>query len=188
MNDPMTDYGDLLHRLGQGDAAARAELIERSQERLRLRVSQMLSRFPGVKRSETTSDVLQDVLLGLSDTLTRITPRDARHFLGLAGQQIRWRLLDLSRRTPEPGGRTLDPSRDAQETTHDPGRLAQWAEMHDYIQRLPEADRELFDLIFYQGTPQPVAAEILKIPCRTLKRRWQKARLAFMAQFGDEPF
>ena len=188
MTDYSQEYGDLLKRLAQGDDRARAELIERSQDRLRVRVSQMLARFPAVRRSENTSDVLQEVLLNLSSTLARVTPRDSRHFLGLAGQHIRWKLLDLSRRPPELAGRTLDPVQDPEETTYDPSRLAQWAEVHDYIQQLPEEERELFDLIFYQGTPQPIVAEILHIAYRTLKRRWQKARLAFMARFGSQPF
>jgi RNA polymerase sigma factor (sigma-70 family) len=188
MTDSACAYTDLLQRLAEGDEAARDELIERAQDRLRLRVSQMLSRFPLLRRCEGTSDVLQDVLFNLSGVLKRIHPHDGRHFLGLAGQQIRWKLLDLARRSPEPGVRTLDPSQDLLQTTHDPNRLAQWAEIHNYIQHLPEADRELFDLIFYQGTPQPLVAEILRISSRTLKRRWQKVRLAFMARFGSEPF
>ena len=188
MSDDAQEYDDLLARLAQGDDTARDELIERAQDRLRVRVSQMLCRFPMVRRTEHTSDVLQEVLFNLSGTLKRISPRDGRHFLGLAGQHIRWKLLDLARRPPDPTSYTLDPVQDPQEMTYDPGRLAQWGEVHDYVQQLPEEDRELFDLIFYQGTPQPVVADMLQIPCRTLKRRWQKVRLAFMARFGSQPF
>src|SRR5207253_1757154 len=99
---PMTDlsqmYGDLLKRLAAGDDAARDELIERSQDRLRTRVSQMLARFPAVRRTESTSDVLQEVLLNLAGALKQVPPRNVRHFLGIAGQQIRWKLIDMARR------------------------------------------------------------------------------------------
>jgi RNA polymerase sigma-70 factor (ECF subfamily) len=187
MNDSSEDYGDLLRRVGQGDAAARAELIERCQERLRIRVSQMLSRFPRVRRTEGTSDVLQEVLLDLSQSLLQIAPRDMRHFLGLAGQRIRWKLLDLARRPREIAAACAGPA-EAEQTTYDPPKLAQWAEIHEYVQRLPDEERELFDLIFYQGVPQPLVAEMLHMPYRTLKRRWQEARLRFMERFGGEPF
>jgi RNA polymerase sigma factor (sigma-70 family) len=188
MDDSSVAYEELLQRLEQGDATARAALIERSQERLRLRVSQMLGRFPGVRRVHATSDVLQEVLLDLSGTLSRITPRNVRHFLGLAGQRIRWKLLDLARRPVEAYQRGDGELAEAIETTHDPARLAEWAEIHSYIQGLPEAERELFDLIFYQGVPQPVVARMLGIGYRTLKHRWQDARLRFMARFDGTVF
>lgn len=189
MNESSEDYADLLRRLDLGDRDAHAELIERCQDRLRLRVSQMLAQFPGVRRLEATSDVLQEVLIELSDALMRLTPRDTRHFLGLAGQQIRWKLLDLARRASA-ANRSINELRsdDAGATTSDPARLAQWTEIHAYIQALPADDRELFDLIFYQGIPQPAVADIVGVPYRTLKRRWQDARLRFMARFPDGPF
>ncbi len=188
MDDSSEVYQDLLERLEHGDPTACAALIERAQERLRLRVSQMLARFPGVRRVHATSDVLQEVLLDLSGTLSQITPRDARHFLGLAGQRIRWKLLDLARRPPPPYQPTNGFLADAIETTHDPARLAEWAEIHAYIQELPESERELFDLIFYQGVPQPLVARMLGIGYRTLKLRWQQVRLRFMERFKGTVF
>ena len=188
MTDTNAEYEELLHRLGQGDLTARAALIERAQERLRLRVSQMLAGFPAVRCSHATSDVLQEVLLDLYGTLTRLTPHSVRHFHGLAGQRIRWKLLDLARQ-PRPAYQPTDALlADAAESTHDPAMLAQWAEIHAYIQDLPEEERELFDLIFYQGVPQPVVAQMLGIGYRTLKSRWQDARLRFMARFEGGPF
>jgi RNA polymerase sigma factor (sigma-70 family) len=186
MSSSSEQYGELLRRIAADDAAARAELIERCQDRLRLRVSQMLDRFPAVRRTEATSDVLQEVLIELADALARVKPRDARHFLGLAGQHIRWRLLGLARRAGQlPTSGTLS---EAGESTGDPARLAQWAEVHAYIQALPAEERELFDLIFYQGVPQPLVAEMLGVPYRTLKRRWQDARMRFVTRFQGGPF
>jgi RNA polymerase sigma-70 factor (ECF subfamily) len=43
---------------------------------------------------------------------------------------------------------------------------------------LPAEDREVFDLIYYQGLSQAEAAGLLDISERTLQRRWQSARLA----------
>jgi RNA polymerase sigma factor (sigma-70 family) len=188
MNDTSEAYAGLIERLGQGDLMARAELIERAQARLRLRVSQMLARFPAVHRFHATSDVLQEVLIDLTGTLTRLTPRNVRHFLGLAGQRIRWKLLDLARRPDQSYMATEELVDDDDDTTYDPVRLAQWEEVHRYIQELPEHERELFDLIFYQGVPQALVAQMLGISYRTLKYRWQEARLRFMERFDGGPF
>jgi RNA polymerase sigma-70 factor (ECF subfamily) len=189
MSSSCDGYGELLRRLSAGDLTARDKLIELAQERLRLRISQMLARFPTVHRYQATSDVLQEVLIDLSELLTRLTPRDVRHFLGLAGQHIRWKLLDLARRPTGAQCITDGGIFDAAgETTHDPVRLAQWAEIHAYIDELPAAERELFDLIFYQGVPQQCAANLLGISCRTLKRRWHDARLRFIDRFEGVPF
>jgi RNA polymerase sigma factor (sigma-70 family) len=196
--DPSSEFGDLLQKLEQGDPEARARLIERAQDRLRLRVRQMLARFPNVHRWEDTSDVLQEVLLKLHHTLKEVTPKDSKHFLCLAALHIRRKLLDLAGavvRLPRcetdrvaPDGNGALPSYQAGELDHDPEILARWTEIHDYIHTLPDAERDLFDLLFYHGMPQEEAATVLRMPYRTLKRRWQAARLAFMQRFGPQPF
>jgi RNA polymerase sigma factor (sigma-70 family) len=185
VTDSSSDFGALLQRIADGDPEAREVLIERCQEQLRKRVSQMLSRFPAVRRSEATSDVLQEVLLDLSHVLSRVPLKDVRHFLGVAGQRIRWKLLDLARLHERPVSRGKMP--DVGGMSDEPGRLAQWAEIHAYIQELPDDERELFDLLYYQGVPKVLVAEMLGIPLSTLKRRWRDARLRFMERFGDVP-
>ena len=45
------------------------------------------------------------------------------------------------------------------------------------IEKLPDEEREVCELLWYQGLTQPQAAEVLQMPLRTLKRRWQKVRL-----------
>ena len=40
-----------------------------------------------------------------------------------------------------------------------------------------DEERELCDLLWYQGLTQPEAAALLDVPERTLKRRWQTVRL-----------
>ena len=69
----------------------------------------------------------------------------------------------------EPGDRTAP--------TEEPADILAWSDFHDCIAGLPDAYRELFDVIFYQGLEQAAAAELLGVPLRTLKRHWQQARL-----------
>jgi RNA polymerase sigma-70 factor (ECF subfamily) len=52
-----------------------------------------------------------------------------------------------------------------------------WCDFHEAVAALPEAERELCDLLWYQGVTQPEAARLLDVPERTLKRRWQAVRL-----------
>ncbi len=59
----------------------------------------------------------------------------------------------------------------------DPGNLAAWAEFHAQVERLPDEEREVFDLIWYQELPQSEAAALLGVSERTVKRRWASARL-----------
>src|SRR5262249_51812291 len=63
------------------------------------------------------------------------------------------------------------------DSSDDPARLAAWGEFHEQIGALPDEEREVFDLIWYQGLSQAEAAELLHVSERTIKRRWQAARL-----------
>src|SRR5262249_61821855 len=60
---------------------------------------------------------------------------------------------------------------------HEPARLATWSAFHEQVAALPEEEREVFDLLWYQGLPQAEAAELLHVNVRTIKRRWVSARM-----------
>jgi RNA polymerase sigma-70 factor (ECF subfamily) len=75
------------------------------------------------------------------------------------------------------------------ETTFDPSRLAAWTEFHRRIEELPEDDRMVFDLLWYQGLSQPEAAQVLGVAERTVNRRWLAARLKLGEALGGQlPF
>jgi RNA polymerase sigma-70 factor (ECF subfamily) len=184
VSDHSTTLQYWLDRLRQGDPAARNELIRHSRDRLRLLTRQMLRRFPGVRQWEDTSDVLQNVLVRLARALADVNPAAPRDFLRLAATQIRRELIDLSRRRPPdlPGPQPVAevPSAD----TDDPYRLSLWTDFHSGIAKLSEEDRELFDLLYYQGLSQPEAAGVLEVPLTTLKRHWKEARGRLLVQLG----
>jgi RNA polymerase sigma factor (sigma-70 family) len=159
----------------------------------------MLARFPAVRQREHTSDVAQEVSLKLFLVLADVKPRDSKHFLCLAALIIRRKLLDLAARVgrvPRPeadrvvvgASGSAPPCEPPDDHAAGPQVLAQWTEIHNYIQGLPEPERELFDLLFYHEFKQEEAAEVLGVSYRTLKRHWQKARLAFIDRFGLDPF
>lgn len=67
------------------------------------------------------------------------------------------------------------------EISEDPGEepsdLAEWAEFHERVQTLPDAEREVFDLLWYEGLGQKEVAHILGVTERTVKNRWRSAKL-----------
>jgi RNA polymerase sigma-70 factor (ECF subfamily) len=122
-----------------------------------------------------------------------------RDFYRLAATQIRRELIDLARHYYGPQGAgahhashapagadtgDVKPLYEAADVSHDPDRLSAWTEFHQQAEALPEAEREVFDLLFYQGLAQEEAATLLGVDVRTVKRRWQKARLTLHAALG----
>ncbi len=127
-----------------------------------------------------------------------VQPPTAADFFRLAAAQIRRELLDLARRYSGAEGlgahhASLAGSGTASsaaagpnpaDTTHDPDRLAAWTDFHREVETLPLEEREAFDLLFYQGLSQAEAAAVLDVSERTIKRRWQSARLRLVQTLG----
>jgi RNA polymerase sigma-70 factor (ECF subfamily) len=155
----------------------------------------MLREFPGVHRWEQTDDVLQNALVRLCRALRAVTPPTPRDLFRLAAMQIRRELLDMARRYSGPQGLKAnhasqqadlreDGAFEAADSTYDPVRLIEWTQFHHEVDRLPDEDREVFDLLYYQGLSQADAAVLLGVSDRTIKRRWQSARLALHEALG----
>ena len=181
-----------LDRLQAGDESARKELLNCACERLTRLTRKMLKGYPRLKRWEQTDDVLQNAAVRLYRALGQVKPASAADFFRLAALNIRRELLDLAKHYYGPQGRgarhaTVDRrQQDASGTpaAHEPpdagggpDRLAAWTEFHQQIERLPDEEREIFDLLWYQGLSQAEAAALLNVSERTVKRRWQSARL-----------
>jgi RNA polymerase sigma factor (sigma-70 family) len=176
-----------LARLQQGESQAINDLLHHAGERLTHLTRKMLAGFAQVRRHEQTGDVLQNALLRLTRALQEAVPQDARHFFRLAALQIRRELIDLARRYSGKGMRSIDADRDDAsafapdlspvEQTNDPRRIAEWTEFHKHIAELPEKEREVVDLLLYNGLSQQEAAEVMQVDVRSIKRYWQKARL-----------
>jgi RNA polymerase sigma factor (sigma-70 family) len=188
-----------LDRLRAGDESARAELIRCACDRLERLTRKMLHQWQRVHRWEETADVLQNASLRLYRALADARPASAVDFFRLAALGIRRELADLARHHYGPRGQGAhhatiarranpqdspaqdwDPAADRD----DPANLAAWAEFHAEVDRLPEPERAVFDLIWYQELSQAEAAELLGISERTVKRRWALARLALHKILG----
>lgn len=194
-----------LVRLRAGDLSARDELISHSCNRFLLLTRKMLNRYPRLRNWEESGDVAQNALLRMRRALEQVQPGNCREYFGLATVQIRRELLDLTRhyygrkkpdgsagtRNDGPAGRVAgaiaqgmqgdggscdfqgDPVDD---DADDPFKLAAWHEFHEAVQKLPANEREVFELLWYQGITQEEAAELLECDRSTVKRRWRAAR------------
>jgi DNA-directed RNA polymerase specialized sigma24 family protein len=59
---------------------------------------------------------------------------------------------------------------------------------HAAVEALPEDQRDVVSLLWYEELSQPEAADVLCISLATLKRRWQAARLALFDHLKDSDF
>lgn len=174
-----------------GDAAAWGELLVHACERLRRLARKMLKGFPDLRRWEGTDDLLQNSYLRLHRALREVNPSSVRHFFNLATVQIRRELLDLTDHHFGPEGdganhHTDGPCLAAGEggtldrqpaVAEEPTSLVGWTEFHARIEALPDEEREVVTLLWYHGLAQEEAAAVLGVSVRTVKRRWQSARL-----------
>ena len=191
----------VLAQLRAGDGAARDQLLGLACQRLGRLAQKMLRHYPGVARWEGTDDVLQNATLRLCRALKSVTPESPRSFFNLAAVQIRRELIDLARHHYGPLGdgahhESVGPS-DARRgpgldspaaDTNEPGRLANWTEFHEQVEALPDEQREVFNLVWYQGLTQVEAAALIGVTERVVKWRWRAARLTLhKALKGESP-
>jgi len=122
----------------------------------------MLKGYPRLRRWEQTDDVLQNAVMRLHRALGQVQPANTADFFRLAALNIRRELLDLAKHYYGPRGQgtkhaSIEQNADANSessTAHDPPepagephRLAAWTEFHQQIERLPDEEREIFDLL-----------------------------------------
>jgi RNA polymerase sigma-70 factor (ECF subfamily) len=191
MSDEAPVTMDLIARMNAGDRAARDELFARVGGRLAALAAKMLRRYPGVARWCQTGDVVQGAQVRLLRALEQCKPAGVREFFSLSSQQIRRELIDLLRHFHGPEGEGAnhasvggDGPADADDATHDPARLADWAELHQRIGSLPEDEKAVVELLYYQGLTQDAASELLGVSTRTVQRRWQSAVVTLHEALG----
>jgi RNA polymerase sigma-70 factor (ECF subfamily) len=195
-----TAIRELIGRFRTDDEELRCALLNRATDRLARLTRKMLRDYPAVHRWEETDDVLQNALMRLHRAMQQVSPPSVVDFFRLAALQIRRELIDLARHYTGPQGLAANYSSRAgiegpdgtgahtrlepSDSTHDPGRLAEWTDLHRQVELLPETLRAVVDLLYYQGLTQAEAAEALGISERTVKRHWQAARVALHDALG----
>ncbi len=200
MPEPTGQTAGWLDLMRAGDDTARTRLVEHSCERLRGLARKMLHRYPKVRRWEETDDVFVAAVTKLYRALETVQPESPRHFYNLAATQIRRVLIDLARRYcgPEGLGSHHDtvgvatdgetpPRYEQADVSGEPGDLAEWTEFHEQVEAMPEEEREVFNLLWYEQLTHEQAAEVLGVTTRTVRRRWQDARYRLQKARLGEP-
>jgi RNA polymerase sigma-70 factor (ECF subfamily) len=192
----------LLERLEAGDDRAGSELINQTAARVGVLTRRMFRDFDRLGRWEEADDVCQNASVRLWRALRDARPKTPIDYYRLAALQIRRELIDQVRRhfgpegiganhesnaAPEGSTGALAQSFEHPQSTLDPAKLSRWTEFHERVAVLPEEERSVFDLIWYQGLPQAEAAELLGVSERTLKRRWLAARLSIGRALDGAP-
>jgi RNA polymerase sigma factor (sigma-70 family) len=183
-----------LKRLAEGDDAARTEILEVCNDRLRELSSRLLGKFAKVRRWDNTDDVAQNAAMRLYRALGDTVPDSPRGLMGLMATQIQRELIDLARKHAGPmsyaenhdtnfardgsngGVFRVDEAEDAGDGREEEIPLERWEEFHAAVESLPEEHREVFKLVWYLGTDRETTAKTLGLSVRTVGRRWQEAR------------
>jgi RNA polymerase sigma-70 factor (ECF subfamily) len=132
---------------------------------------------PVVRRWEETDAVLQAVAIRLWRALQEVRPDSPRAFVGLAATQIRRELTDQARhhrgaqadaahhhsdpRVADSKGRVRPRYAEEADPASGPISQLQALELHEHVQRLPDEEREVFQLLFYQDLSQEQVAQFL---------------------------
>jgi RNA polymerase sigma-70 factor (ECF subfamily) len=191
MTQPTDTTRVWLDLMRAGDQQARTRLIEHACDRLRLITRKMLRDFPKVHRWEETDDVFTEAVSRLHQCLETVQPESPRHFYNLAATHVRRVLIGMTRRYYGPldlganhdTNAVKDRLADGQ---GEPSNLTEWTEFHEQVESLPDQEREVFNLLWYEGLSQEEAAVVLGISERTLRRRWQDARVRLcQARMGE---
>lgn len=191
-----THLQGLLDESLAGNPAAKEALLHHACDRLLKLTRKMFHGHPGLRRWMQTDDVFQNSLVRLHRALSQISVQDTKHFFNLATVQIRRELLDLARQTFGPHGigknhhTDFQPADETGGSLHrvsdEPENLERWEAFHQQVDALPDQEREVFGLIYYEGLEQLEAAKLLDISERTVRNRWNRAKLLLSGELADE--
>ena len=191
-SDSASHLQNLLDALHAGHDSVRDPLLQHCWERFRLLARRMFRNHRDLHSLDETDDVVQLAMLRLHQTLARVQPPTVRALVGLAARQIRWVLADLARKYAVAKIVTYPGDEAGQGVARkavscEPTDMLEWAEFHERIDALPDEEREVTDLLFYQGLPQAQAAAMLGTSVRSIKRRWQRAKLMLRGDWPSLP-
>jgi RNA polymerase sigma-70 factor (ECF subfamily) len=133
-----------------------------------------------------TDELLGAVVERLLKALREARPAGVRQFFALASQHMRWELNDLARRLDEqPAGVELQEDLVVAPASSGSGLTPDGRRIFAAIDRLPEDEREAFDLVRIQGMPQTEAAQVLGVSVMTVKRRLGRGLQLLAATLKD---
>src|SRR5207253_9425856 len=151
-------------------------LLDRAVRRLHHLCAALLHRsYPRLTRPPLNlqaDEMLSAVVERLLKALREARPANVRQFFALAGQHMRWELNDMARRLDEqPVAVELSEGMVPTPASTDSGLTPDARHMLESIDRLPDEEREAFDLVRIQGMCQAEAARVIGVSAVTVMRR-----------------
>lgn len=208
-----TQIREWLHRCRSGDQSSRDELFSHLQSRLKAIVrSSMRGSFGSMRDDLDSDDGVQELQVRLlerwegilSVSGTKTGQDEVKAFFGLAAQVIRDILIDGLRKKYGRGkqrrpdmlaldqlGGPADSSAvgvDPADQTHIPDRIAQWAEVHEFLGGLPEPLKQVAELRWYHDLSHAEVGEMLGCAEITARTHWAKVRHQLRERFSEIPF
>jgi RNA polymerase sigma-70 factor (ECF subfamily) len=165
-------------------------LLARAVGRLhQLCASLLHHKYPRLTRPPTnlqTDELLGAVVERLLKALREARPTNVRQFFALACQHMRWELNDLARRLDQqPTVMELHDESVPAPGSSDSVLTSDSRRILEAIDRLPEGEREAFDLVRIQGMSQAEAARLLGVSVMTTRRRLSRGLQLLAATLGD---
>jgi len=196
-SDRDTHLQAIIDQACKGDSHAKEKLLHHACDRLLRLTRRMFHQHPGLRRWEQTDDVFQNSMVRLHRAIHAVEVESVRHFLNLAAVQIRRELIDLARKHFGPEGIARNHHTDKQPSDESggmlhsreepPADLADWSAFHEQVSHLPETEREVVGLLYYEGLSQEAAAQVLGCSPRTVRRLWQEAKVRLYKGVNDGP-
>ena len=165
-------------------------LLDRAVRRLHQLCAALLYRsYPRLARPPLNlqaDEMLSAVVERLLKALREARPGTVRQFFALASQHMRWELNDMARRLDEqPTAVELREGLVPAPASSDSGLTPAGRRMLEAIGRLPEGEREAFELVRIQGLTQAEAAQVLGVSTMTVNRRLNRG-LQLLAEALDD--
>jgi RNA polymerase sigma-70 factor (ECF subfamily) len=165
-------------------------LLDRAVRRLHLLCANLLYRsyrrltLPPLNLQP--DELLDAVVERLLKAMRSVRPQTVRQFFALVNQHMRWELNDLARHLDEqPTLVELDEARVAAAPSSGSVLTANGRRMLQAIDLLPEDEREVFELLRFQGLTQPETAEVLNVSTKTVQRRLNGALVLLAKELND---
>jgi RNA polymerase sigma-70 factor (ECF subfamily) len=176
-----------------GDSATETmvrALLGRSVRRLHHLCGSLLYKsYPRLTRPPLNlqaDELLGAVVERLLKALREARPTSARQFFALASQHMRWELNEMARRLDkQPAVEELREESVPAPASSDSGLTPEAGRMLEAIERLPENEREAFELIRIQGMSQVEAAGVLGVSVATVNRRLSRGLQLLADALGD---
>jgi RNA polymerase sigma factor (sigma-70 family) len=165
-------------------------LLERAAGRLWQLCAALLHRsYPRLTRPPLNlqvDEMLSAVVERLMKAMREARPTNVRQFFGLAAQHMRWELNDMARRLDErPGAVGLPEEVADAAVSSQTGLTPDARRIFEAIDRLPDDEREVFDLVRIQGMSQAEAARVLEVSPMTVMRRLNRGLQTLSATLAD---